>query len=118
MSARLLASMLLICSAAAAVPWNSAPQPVNGSYQMYGGELDDMKPPTGKDRKVSFMFSGPLAREMFDSIGPDLKAACSDAPDYRERRRADLSCTRYRGEYRCYVGLNIVSGKSTVGSIC
>jgi hypothetical protein len=118
MTAHLLAVLMLACSAAVAAPWNSTPKPIKGSYQMYGGHLDEMTQPTSKDRKVSLMFSGPFARELFDSIGPDLKVACSDALDYRERHRADLSCTRYRGEYTCYIGLNVVTGKSMEGSIC
>jgi hypothetical protein len=119
MRARLLATILLVaCSSAVAAPWNSAPKPLNGSYQIYGGELGDMKPPAGQDRKLSLVVTGALARELFDNIGPDLKLACSDAPGYRERQRGDLSCTRDTGGYRCTIGMNVATGKSMGGSIC
>jgi hypothetical protein len=64
------------------------------------------------------MFSGSLAKVMFESIGADLKVTRGDALDYRERHRADLSCTRYRGDYACYIGLNVVTGRRMEGSIC
>lgn len=41
-------------------------KPLKGDYYMYGGELGDSVPPTAKDRKVSMMFTGPLAKELFD----------------------------------------------------
>lgn len=99
-------------------PWDGRPKPLNGDYQIYGGSLGDSVPPTAKDRKVSFLLKGPLGKELFDQIGPDLKLACSDAPGYRERRRGDLSCTHDDLGYRCYFGLDVPTGKSNNGSIC
>lgn len=130
MNARLLlvAAACAICSVAPAVgqpaakkqeQWDGRPKPLQGDYQVYGGELGDAVPPTAKDRKVAFMFKGPLAKELFGQIGPDAKVACSSAEDYRERNRGDLSCTYTKDEgYRCYFGLNVPTGKSTYGSIC
>lgn len=95
------------------------PIPLRGNYQIYSGTLSEMLPPTQKDRKVAFMFTGPLAKDLFNQIGPDSKAACSAALDYRERNRADLSCTYTKNlGYVCYFGLNVSTGKSTNGSIC
>lgn len=94
-------------------------KPLKGDYYTYGGTLSEMMPPTRKDRKVAFMFKGPLAKELFDQIGPDAKMSCSGAPDYRERNRGDLSCTFTKDDgYACYFGLDVPTGKSTNGSIC
>lgn len=99
--------------------WNARPRSLNGNYQVYGGTLSEMIPPNRRDRKVSFMFKGPLAKELFDQLGPDLKASCSDAPGYRERTRGDLSCTFTKEDgFTCYLGLDAVTGRSTNGAIC
>ena len=92
---------------------------LKGDYYVYGGTLSEMLPPTRKDRKVSFMFTGALAKDLFSQIGPDAKISCSGASDYRERNRGDLSCTYTKDNgYSCYFGLNVLSGKSTHGVIC
>jgi hypothetical protein len=99
--------------------WDGRPKPLKGDYQVYGGELGDTVPPTKKDTKVAFMFTGPLAKQLFDQIGPDWKDACGVAPDHRTRIRGDLSCVwDKRDGYACYFGLNVPTGKSTNGSIC
>jgi hypothetical protein len=114
------AIIFLLASSAltAAAPWNSTPKPVEGTYQIYGGGLGDMVPPTKKDRKVSLSFTGPFAKELFDQIGPDMKDACDASPTHSERQRGDLDCIRDGKEYMCYLGLNVLTGKSIGGSIC
>lgn len=100
---------------------SAEPRPLSGDYQVYGGSLAEMRPPTTNDRNVSFEFSGKTARDLFNYIGPDMKKgdSCSDAQDYRERRRGDLHCVHTKKEgYSCYLGLNLRTGKSEVGSIC
>jgi hypothetical protein len=98
--------------------WDGRPKPLKGDYQVYGGTLSEAMAPTTKDRKVAFMFTGPLAKELFNQIGPDVKMSCSDAAGYRERRRGDLMCTHDEDGYSCYFGLDVPTGKSTNGSIC
>jgi hypothetical protein len=98
--------------------WDGRPKPLKGDYQVYGGTLSEAIPPTSKDRKVAFMFTGPLAKELFDQIGPDVKMSCSDVAGYRERRRGDLMCTHDEDGYSCYFGLDVPTGKSTNGAIC
>lgn len=99
--------------------WDGRPKQLKGTYQVYGGTLSEALPPTKKDRKVAFMFQGPLAKELFDQIGPDAKISCSDASDYRERNRRDLSCTYTKDDgYICYFGLDVSTGRSTNGAIC
>jgi hypothetical protein len=94
-------------------------KPLKGDYYVYGGSIGDKEPPSPKDRKVSFMLTGPLAKELFDHIGRDAKDSCSPGPDYRERNRGDLTCiwTKEDG-YSCYFGLNGQTGKSMRGVTC
>lgn len=94
-------------------------KPLKGDYYVYGGGLGDTVPPTKYDRKVSMMFTGPLAKDLFDQIGPDRKDACGAAPDHRTRLRGDLTCIWDKGDgYSCYFGLDVPTGKSTNGTIC
>lgn len=94
-------------------------KPLKGDYYVYGGSIGDSTPPTQKDRKLSLMFTGSLAKDLFDHIGPDAKMSCGDAPDYRERNKGDLSCTWTKSDgYSCYFGLDVATGKSMRGSIC
>jgi hypothetical protein len=127
MNARLLgiAALSALCSLAQSAEKKEEGRygatPLKGDYYVYGGTLSEMTPPTQKDRKVSFMFTGQLAKDLFNQIGPDVKKeeACSSDPDYRERRRGDLNCIYTKSDgYSCSFGLNVVSGKGTYGSIC
>lgn len=116
MRASILAFLLIFSAIASAQ--DSTPKPLKGDYQIYGGDLGDMQAPTAKDRKVAFMFTGPLAKELFSRIGPDLKDACGASPTHRERQRGDLSCTSDTDGHRCYFGINVVTGRSMEGAIC
>ena len=97
------------------------PKPMRGDYQIYGGTLSEMLPPTPSDKKVAFMVTGAAAKDLFLQIGPDIarKNACSEAKDYRERRRGDLSCVHMKSAgYSCYFGLDLKTGKGMHGAIC
>ncbi len=116
---------LALLSAAQAAPKKEEgrylAKPLKGDYYVYGGTLGEMVPPTQKDRKVSFMFTGPLAQDLFNQIGPDVKKedSCSSAAGYRERRKGDLNCVYTKeGGYVCYVGIDVVTGRSMNGTIC
>lgn len=93
--------------------------PLKGDYYVYGGSIGDKTPPTPKDRKLSLILTGPLAKELFDHIGMDVKDACGAGPGRRERSRGDLVClwTKEYG-YSCYVGLDVRTGKSMAGVTC
>jgi hypothetical protein len=101
--------------------WTGEPHPLRGDYQIYGGTLSEMLPPTRNDRKVAIMVKGELARELFAQLGPDVKQeqACSSSADYRERRRGDITCVHTKGAaYECYFGLDLRTGKGMYGAIC
>lgn len=92
--------------------------PLKGDYYVYGGTMSEMLPPTAKDRKVSLMFTGQLAKDLFSQIGADAKNACSAGAGYHERRKGDLVCILDEDGYSCYLGLDVTTGKSTYGVIC
>lgn len=52
--------------------------PLKGDYYVYGGSLGDSTPPTEKDRKLSLMLTGPLAKDF--------------TRPYRTRREDGLRC--------------------------
>jgi len=95
-------------------------KPFKGSYLVYSGSLGEEQPATSNDRKVSFNVGGPLAKEMFDAMYPDLKGdeKCSSDKDYRERSKGELSCIHDRDGYRCFFGFDLRSGKSISGATC
>jgi hypothetical protein len=115
--------LVVVVSALALLPAHAADEkkensrylakPLMGDYYVYGGSSGDSTPPTPNDRKVSFMLTGPLAKELFDHIGRDSKTECKPSPEYRERRRGDLTCswTKVHG-HSCYFGLDAQRGKS------
>jgi hypothetical protein len=117
----ILAAMPLVASGEKKDELRYGASPLKGDYYVYGGTLAEMTPPAPRDRKVAFMFKGPLAKDLFNQIGPDVKKedACSSVPDYRERRRGDLNCVFTKDDgYSCYFGLDVPTGKSTHGTIC
>jgi len=124
MSARMVAiiSALAVISLASATEKKQQGRylatPLKGDYYVYGGTLSEMLPPSAKDRKVSFMVNGPLAKDLFNQIGPDTKHACSVDASYHERRKGDLVCILDEDGYSCYLGLDVTTGKSTYGLIC
>lgn len=99
--------------------WEGGPKVLKGTYQVYGGELGEMVPPTAKDRKITFLFKGALAKELFGQIGPDIKDPCGTAESYRERRRGHMFCNYTKGEgHSCYFGIDVPTGKGIPGAIC
>lgn len=93
-------------------------RPFKGSYLIYSNDLGEEQPPTRHDRKISFMLTGAVAKEMFDSMAPDSKERCSSNKSYRERSKENVSCTLDHDGYACHFGFNLRSGKSIAGTIC
>jgi len=102
--------------------WDGTYTAFTGQYLIYSNDLDEKAAPIAKDSRVSFEVEGPLAKNLFDSIGPDQKDACGASGELRIRNRGDLSCSfdksDKRSPYTCYFGLNLKSGKSIKGSTC
>lgn len=65
------------------------------------------------------MITGQLAREIFDSMGPDIKDTRGADEGGRVRRKQQVSCTYHpRDEFICYLGVNLKTGEVIPGSIC
>jgi hypothetical protein len=99
-------------------------KPLQGAiYKLHSGLVADRTEPTASDRRLTIVVDGKTAREIFDSIGPDLPGTCDDVKGDRERNKKGVSCT-YKtedekgkdGPYRCWIGVNLRTG-DTVGTI-
>lgn len=116
-----VAASLTVAAAFAgnAKEWDFTYKKFGGEYVIYSGQLGEAAAPTRHDRKLSMMFSGELAREMFESMGPDLKDTCGADGGARIRRKQKVSCTYFPSDgYTCHVGINLRTGASIPGSIC
>jgi hypothetical protein len=93
-------------------------QVLNGRYAIYSGELGDQQAPTKGDRKLSLIIEGKPAQDIFDSMAPDDKNACGDE-GARSRTKGNAWCTYqpHRG-HKCYLGLDLRTGKSIGGGMC
>jgi hypothetical protein len=93
-------------------------RPLKGSYLVYSNALSEQEPPTPQDRNISFIVTGAVAKDMFNSMAPHSKERCSSAKDYRERNKENILCTLNKDGYACHFGFNLRSGKSIAGAIC
>ena len=93
-------------------------KPIKGSYLVYSGDLGEEQPPTANDRKISFVVTGQVAKEMFNSMSPDIKQACSQGKGYHERQKGNVSCVHDADGYSCHFGLNLRTGASISGGYC
>lgn len=115
----------LLSIANAAVPingWKAMPGVI---YLIHGGSLADRQPPTATDSKLSMHIDGQVAKEIFNSIGPDLTTTCSDEKGDRARNKKGVSCSytaKDRGEtngpYRCWIGIDLRTGNSVGTASC
>ena len=103
-------------SLAYAAEWSGAWKPLAATYTIYSGELAEREAPTPADRTMTIAVEGQAAREMFDSIGPDIHPTCGQQKGERERRKRGVDCVySAQGEgkgYRCWIGLNLRTGES------
>lgn len=102
--------------------WDGSYTTFKGNYLIYSGDLGEQQPPTRSDRRTAFIVEGALAKELFDSIGPDLKDACGAISGLRVRQKGHVDCTFDKDHpaapYTCHFGLDLKSGKSIPGAIC
>lgn len=121
--ALVLAAVALVSVAYAETKtWDGSYTAFKGRYLTYSGELGEQHEPTRTDRKTAFIVEGPLAKELFDAIGPDLKDACGAISGLRVRKKGHLDCSfdkdHSAAPYTCHFGLDLKSGKSIPGAIC
>lgn len=113
---------LLICCvgfANGSKGWEFGYKPFSGQYVIYGGGLGDPYAPTAANSHIAFSVKGPVAKQMFDAMGPDLKGVCGADAVGRLREKDAVSCSFSTGEgYSCDFGFDLKSGKSIGGSVC
>ena len=117
----ILFSLLVAAFSVIAGEWVFSYHPASAKYAIYGNSLGEPVKPSIDDSKIAFEVTGSAAKEIFDAIAPDRPDQCSSEKGTRFRSRDDekLSCVRSKkGEYSCYFGFDLKSGKSIGGSIC
>lgn len=105
------ATVLSLAYAAELGEWQS----LRADYVIFSGSyLAERSAPTTTDRKLSIAIEGQPAKEIFDSIGSDLRDSCSAEEGDRDRRKGGVQCTfrRKDGSYRCWVGVDLRTGRS------
>jgi hypothetical protein len=100
-------------------------KPFPAIFKIHSGVAADRALPTAKDRKLTVNVDGAAAREIFESIGPDVQPTCNGGQGDRDRRRKGIYCTydpadtkSEQGPYRCWIGVNLVSGEAENNVSC
>lgn len=94
-------------------------KPLKGSYSIYAGTLGEETAPTKNDRKIAIEITGQPAKEMFESMYPDYQPTCSGEKGDRDRRKGNVYCSFNQGVgYRCFLGIDLRTGKSIAGASC
>ena len=99
-------------------------KPLQGAiYKVHSGIVSDRSPPTASDRKLTVLIDGKTAKDIFDSIGPDLPETCTGEQGDRMRDKKGIHCSYTAqdkgtkdGPYRCWIGLDLRTGDS-VGTV-
>lgn len=81
-----MAAALATIAYADAFDWQFSYKPASMSYAIYSGTLSEPSPPKGKQKSVSFEVNGEAAKDIFNSIGPDIKPACPASENERVSR--------------------------------
>ena len=125
MSIRLLLACASTVAFAAASAQDKAIYPapaksLTAEYTIYSGSLGDEQAPTKEDRKLAIEVTGKAAKEIFDSLYPDVQGvSCSDEKGERLRRKGRVWCAYSpSGGYRCFLGVNLRTGESISGGSC
>lgn len=95
-------------------------KPLTAEYTIYSGGIGDEQPPTTKDRKLAVEVKGTAAKDIFDSLYPDVQGvSCGDEKGERLRRKGKIWCAYSpHGDYRCFLGFNLRTGESISGGTC
>jgi hypothetical protein len=124
----IMGATAIVLSLAHAADTSSAPyglwKPLQAAiYKVHSGIVADRTPPTTTDRKLTVLVDGKSAKDIFDSIGPDLPESCSGEQGDRMRDKKGIHCSftaqdkgTKDGPYRCWIGLDLRTGDS-VGTV-
>jgi hypothetical protein len=113
----LLVLSLVLSVAHAAEPIGGWKSLRGAIYLVHGGSLAGRQLPTVEDSKLSIVFDGQSAKEIFSTIGPDLATTCSDEKGDRARSKKGITCSftaqdkgTREGPYRCWIGIDLRTG--------
>lgn len=116
------AAVFSLACASGKKTWDGSYTPSTLHYLIYSNDLDEAQPPTRSDQRLSVAVTGELARQMFESIGPDLKLGCGTTLGMRQRQRGDVDCSYDKDQpaspYTCHFGIDLRNGKSIAGATC
>lgn len=100
--------------------WTWKYKPLTASYSIYSGAPGERQPPTKHERKLAIAIKGDAAKEIFDSLYPDIKGVTCTSEDGERLRRKDEVWCSYRPSdgYKCFVGFDLRTGKSVSGASC
>jgi hypothetical protein len=114
--------VLLACGtvlARSTQPWTFEYRPFKGEYRIYGGTLGEETAPTKRSKNIAYQVQGPVAKHMFEAMGPDLKDVCGAEDGQRIRQRAEVSCSFHpKDGYHCNFGFDLITGRSIAGIEC
>ena len=101
--------------------WN----PLRANYKIHSGGTAYSELPTKEDRALTVAFRDEAAQQVFEQIGPDVKPVCSDAQGYRVREKKGVYCSYTprlenpkNSHYRCWIGINLLTGEGDVRVGC
>ena len=100
-------------------------KPFSAIFKIHSGIVADRTPPTATERKLTVHVDGKAAQQIFESIGPDVQPTCSGGQGDRDRRRKGVYCAydaetvkATKGPYRCWIGINLISGEAENNVSC
>ena len=101
--------------------WKSFP----AIYKIHSGSVVDRAPPTAAKRMLTVLIDGMAAKDVFDSIGPDVSKMCSAEEGDRTRAKKGVYCTYDAklndpkdSHYRCWIGVNLRTGDTEQTVTC
>jgi hypothetical protein len=112
---------LIACSATAADTEAPDFKKSRIEYRLHSRALGDVGFPTPTDTKLTVLFSGHAAKDLFDHLRKDRYDACTAGMGIRVRAVPGdgLVCVRYAdGQYSCGIGIDMKTGKLSTGMIC
>lgn len=100
-------------------------KPFPGIFKIHSGIVANRTAPTPGDRKLTIQVDGKAAKELFEAISPDVQPTCNGEDGDRDRRRKGIYCTynpldvkARSGPYRCWVGVDLVTGEAETTVSC
>ena len=118
-----IATALLILTCAGAAAQSAVPvyKSSGMQYLLHSGELGDEGQPMPSDTKLHILLSGKTAKDLFNHLRKDKYDACTAGMGIRVRATPGdgLVCLRHAdGKYTCGIGVDMKTGKLSLGIIC